>query len=99
MNRGFTAGSVVHVKGTRVQVTGPGAHRGTWVGQQLDDHGRPHGPLVDFRDTDVQDRDRVGTGDPARLEHTSGGGGGCAASEAGGGRFDQVLTDAWCQLL
>jgi len=99
MNRGFTAGSVVHVKGTRVLVTGPGAHRGTWVGQQLDSRGQPAGSLIDFRDTDVQHRDRALTGDPARLEHTSGGGGGFAASREEPRTFGQVMQQAWRQLL
>jgi len=96
MSQGVTTGSVVHVKGTRVRVTAPGAHAGTWIGRELDQHGRPHGPVMDFRDTDVQP---VTQEHAATLEHTSGGGGGCAASREEPGRFGQVVEQAWCQLL
>lgn len=88
----FSAGSVVDVKGKKVRVQGPGSHDGTWIGYELDESGNKTETKVDFRATDVQDRDD-NTGDPRNEQTESGGGSACGALSTSGAQEDSTVNE------
>jgi len=88
----YAPGRVVSVGSRRVSVTGPGIHKGTWIGYELDSNGTPTTTRVDFRDTDIVNRDTPGLGSSV-VE--AGGGSACGAASTSGALKVNLLNESF----
>lgn len=93
----YSSGSVVSLGTRRVRVSGPGIHKGTWVGYEVDSDGNDTKTRVDFRGSDIVNRDSEGLNDSVVAEPVpvSGGGSACGAASTFGALKINLLNEGF----